>query len=323
VSRSLKALGIAVVALASLTVLVFALGAGEPDPQGGRREGPPVVVAKDNEVAEDIVGVGQSIEIVGRVRGGVLALGGDVYVTGVVDGDVAAVGGSVLQTGGSRIGGDVLVVGGAYDQEAGRDGRVDGKNTLIFAGDPASIRSFFANPTREVLAPEIDRAFVGWRVAAALMSFLVSLLIVAVAPRAVSRTSERLAEHSLRIAVIGLLGTAAVLLLAGVALRLLSAPLAALVLVPLLSALLAAQLFGRVVAYLIVGRWLQRRLFRDRSRSQAVALLLGVLSIAFLGSLPIVGALVLFATFILSTGIVLTASRGAEGTIQDSGFTTH
>lgn len=303
-SRAISALALVILVLA----VIGALSLG--DRAGARREEPPLVVSEESEIIEDIVGVGQSVEVVGRVRGGVLALGGDVYVTGVVEGDVAAVGGSVRQIEGSRIGGDVVVVGGTYDHDGGREGRAEGSNTLIFAGDGTSLRDFFADPTRELLAPELTRAYVGRRLAAAFLSLLLALAIVGLAPRAVGRASERLATHPLRIAVIGLLGTIALLLLAGLALRLLPTPMAALVLVPLLVAVLATQVYGRVVAYFLIGRWLQRRALGERSRSQAVALALGVLVMAFAGSLPVVGAFVLFGMFILSTGVVLTARAG-------------
>ena len=59
-------------------------------------------------------GMGRSIKINGTVKNGAIALGGDVIVQGTVEGDVAAIGGSVIQLDGSRIGGDVIVIGGAY-----------------------------------------------------------------------------------------------------------------------------------------------------------------------------------------------------------------
>ena len=46
-----------------------------------------------------------------------MSLGGDVIVEGVVEGDVATIGGSVIQKAGSRIGGDVIVLGGTYRSE--------------------------------------------------------------------------------------------------------------------------------------------------------------------------------------------------------------
>ena len=61
-----------------------------------------------------VFGMGQSIRITGTVKEGAIAFGGDVIVEGTVDGDVAAIGGSVVQRDGSRIGGDVIVLGGIY-----------------------------------------------------------------------------------------------------------------------------------------------------------------------------------------------------------------
>src|SRR5258707_13126473 len=60
----------------------------------------------------DVFGIGRSIIVRGTVKHGAMAFGGDVIVEGIVEGDVAAVGGSVKQLAGSRIGGDVLVIGG-------------------------------------------------------------------------------------------------------------------------------------------------------------------------------------------------------------------
>jgi hypothetical protein len=302
--RLVRVAALAVVVVLAVATLWLALDVVLAEPAADT----PFVVDESRDLDEDIVVSGQSVEIVGRVRGGVLALGGDVKVAGVVDGDVAAIGGSVVQCQGSHISGDVLVVGGHYKSGGFKDIRNEGTNTLLFAGNTQSLRDFFSNPARELLAPRIDRAFLGWRVAATLFSFVLALGIIAIAPGAISRASERLSSGSMSIAVIGLVGTLAVLLLAGLALKLLSTPVAAFVLGPLLFVFLLVQVFGRVVTYFFVGRWLQRRLLGERSRSQTVALLLGVLTLAFLGSLPVVGALVLFAIFIISTGIILTAS---------------
>jgi hypothetical protein len=272
---------------------------------GGSHEGPVLVVAESDDIQEDLVVMGRSVEIVGHVRGGVLALGGDVTVTGTVDGDVAAIGGSVVQEPGSHISGDVLIVGGRY-LHANKGCRGDGTETVVLAGSGQSLREFFANPTRELLVPRIDRSYLGWRIAAALSSFLLAIVLIAIAPASISRASERLAADSLKIAAIGLVGTVAGILLVSLTLVVLPGPLSAIISGLLLVALVVVQLFGRVVAYFLVGRWLQRRLLGERSRSQTVALLLGVLALAFLGSLPVVGALLVFATFILSVGIILT-----------------
>lgn len=278
---------------------------------GGSNEGPVFVVAESDDIQEDLVVMGRSVEIVGHVRGGVLALGGDVTVTGTVDGDVASIGGSVVQEPGSHISGDVLIVGGRY-LHANKECRGDGTETVVLAGSGQSLREFFANPTRELLVPRIDRSYLGWRIAAALSSFLLALVLIAIAPASISRASERLSADSLKIAAIGLVGTTTGILLVSLTLVVLPGPLSAIISGLLLVALVVVQLFGRVVAYFLVGRWLQRRLLGERSRSQTVALLLGVLALAFLGSLPVVGALLVFATFILSVGIILTMPGTAK-----------
>ncbi|HQR40729.1 MAG TPA: polymer-forming cytoskeletal protein [Blastocatellia bacterium] len=300
-----RAIRIASIVLVSIAALAFGwlavtalVSSNEPSP--------PFVVAQNDEIQEDLVVTGRSVEIVGHVRGGVLALGGDVTISGSVDGDVAAIGGSVIQQAKSHISGDVLIVGGHYEHAGDIDCRGTGTETVVLAGSGQSLREFFANPTRELLIPHIDRNYLGWRLAAALSSFLIALLFVAVAPRLISRASERLASDSLRIAAIGLVGTIAGILIVSLALITLPAPFAAIISGFLLVALVVVQLFGRVVAYFLVGRWLQKNMLGNRSRSQTVALLLGVLVLAFLSSLPVLGALLVFATFILSIGIILT-----------------
>jgi len=70
----------------------------------------------DGVVKTTVFGLGQSIRITGTVKEGAIAFGGDVIVEGSVDGDVAAIGGSVIQREGSRIGGDVIVLGGGLSR---------------------------------------------------------------------------------------------------------------------------------------------------------------------------------------------------------------
>lgn len=308
---SARAIRIASIALVSVAAAAFAW-LSLTALVTSREPGPAIVIAETDDLQEDLVVMGQSVVIVGHVRGGVLALGGDVNVSGSVDGDVASIGGSVIQTEGSHISGDVLIMGGHYTHASDLC-RGEGTETVVFAGTGQALRDFFANPARKLLVPTIDRSYLGWRIAAALSSFLLAIVLVAVAPKQIGLASERLAADSLRIAAIGLVGTLAVVLFVGLALVALPAPLSAGLSALLLFALVVVQLFGRVVAYFMVGRWLQRRLLGETSRSQTVALLLGVLAFAFVGSLPIVGALLVFGTFIVSVGILLTLPGSAAG----------
>jgi hypothetical protein len=305
-SKTIRLTSLALVTVAVLAFGWLAVSALVSDPEAV----PPLVVDQDDEVQQDLVVKGQSVEIVGRVRGGVLALGGDVTISGTVDGDVATIGGSVSLGESSHVSGDVLVLGGHYSSK-GAECRDQHKETVWLAGTEQTLREFFANPTRELLVPRMDRSYFGWRIAAAFSSFVLAVMLVAIAPAQVSRASERLAADPLKIAAIGLVGTLAGVLLVSLALVALPAPLSAVCSGLVLVALVVVQLFGRVVAYFLVGRWLQRVTLGQRSRSQTVALLLGVLALAFAGSLPVVGALLVFATFILSIGIIFTVTSAA------------
>jgi len=85
--------------------------------------GDPQAKVIDGVVTSTVFGLGQSIRIIGSVKEGAIAFGGDVIVEGSVDGDVAAIGGSVIQREGSRIGGDVIRLGGMYQRGKPAPGR--------------------------------------------------------------------------------------------------------------------------------------------------------------------------------------------------------
>src|SRR5258708_8100344 len=99
-----------ITALAALLICIAAAQAQVPDDHPGD----PQARVIDGVSNSTVFGLGQSIRITGTVRQGAIAFGGDLIVEGTVDGDVAAIGGSVIQREGSRIGGDVIVLGGIY-----------------------------------------------------------------------------------------------------------------------------------------------------------------------------------------------------------------
>ena len=257
----------------------------------------------EGKQAGDVFGVGRSVRVRGDVRG-VIALGGDVIVEGKVEGDAAAVGGSVIQLGGSHVGGDVIVFGGAYRNEGG--GRGAAGKTLMYAGYEQELREMARNPA-SLLTPEFSLAFVGWRLLAVLFWFIVSIALTAVSPGAVGRAAARLQLTLPRVALIGLV--AALVLGPGVtsALHFLPPALGALVGVTALLLVLFSYVFGRVVIHAATGRWLQRVLLPEDRRSESVALLLGAAFWAVVLALPFVWPFIVFALAVLSLGLSLTA----------------
>jgi hypothetical protein len=270
-------------------------------------------------VSDTIVyAVGHSLQINGTVKNGAIALGGDVIVRGVVEGDVAAIGGSVIQLEGGRIGGDVMVVGGAYhhvDQIPNRDPQA---MTIMYAGYEQELRNMVRNP-KDLLAPKWSAAYVGFRLLAVLFWFIVSLALTAAMPGTISRGIARLQLTSLRVALIGFIGVLVIGVGVPSALRYLPAPVSALLGLMALLLILVAALFGRVMIYAATGRWLQRKFLKVGGNSEAVALLAGTIFWITLSSLPYIWPFIVTLILVTSLGLALTArykvgfSRKANG----------
>ncbi len=253
-----------------------------------------------------VFGVGNSVRITGTVKQGAMAFGGDVIVEGVVEGDVATIGGSVIQKPGSRIGGDVIVLGGTYHADDTTPNRNPASKTMMYAGYQQELRDIMRNPTG-LFSPRWTPSYFGTRLLVVLFWFLVSLGFTAAMPGTISRGVARLQLTSLRVAAIGLIGV--VVLFVGVLLCLWIMPEPVRVLVGLLALALwlVASLFGRVILYAATGRWLQRKYVPFGKNSEAVALLLGTSLWVLLTSLPYVWPFMATFILIISFGLALTA----------------
>jgi hypothetical protein len=267
--------------------------------------GDPNARVVDGVVNTTVFGMGQSIKITGQVKEGAIAFGGDVIVEGSVDGDVAAIGGSVVQREGSRIGGDVIVLGGIYHHGKAAPGRDPKSVTIMYAGYEDQLRQAMREPF-SLLQPQLTAAFFGVRVLAVLFWFIIALALTAAMPNTVSRAVARLQLTSLRVALIGLLGW--IVVTVGVWLALLVLPPLVGVIISILAILLVivATLFGRVVISAATGRWIQRRFF-PKLKSESVTLLIGITFWVVMASLPYLWPLVVAGLLVTSLGLALTA----------------
>ena len=264
----------------------------------------PLIV--EGERACDVFGLGRTIVVRGHAGQGVIAFGGDVVVEGRVEGDVAAIGGSVTQSDGSYIGGDVLVLGGAYYHGKSAPGRNPSSTTVMYAGYEQELRNVALNPA-SLLEPHWSLAYLGQRLLSVLFWFGASLALTAVTPGAVARAAARLQLTSLHVAVIGFLGSVVITFGVLVSLRILPPALGTLVGTTALMLLMMAYLFGRVAIHAATGRWLQRLLWPEENRSESVALLLGAGFWAAVLSLPYIWTIIVAGLVVTSIGLALTA----------------
>jgi hypothetical protein len=286
----------------SLTLMLGAIHAQtvtEPHPA----ESPHVVDGISDAMAYSI---GQSLRINGTVKNGAIALGGDLIVQGTVEGDVAAIGGSVIQLEGARIGGDVMVVGGAYRHLDASPNRNPASETIMYAGYEQELRNMMRNP-KDLLSPHWSAGYFGFRLLAVLFWFIVSLALTAAMPGTISRGIARLQLTSLRVGVIGFLGALVISVGVPFALHYLPSPISVLVGLMALLLILIAGLFGRVIIYAATGRWLQRKFVKIGQNSESVALLLGTTFWITLSSLPYVWPFVVAIVLVTSLGLALTA----------------
>ena len=251
-------------------------------------------------------GLGRSVKITGTVKNGAIALGGDVIVEGTVEGDVAAIGGSVIQLEGSRIGGDVIVIGGSYQHGSGVPNRAASSTTIMYAGYEQELRNMMRNPT-EMITPQLSARYVGLRLLAVLFWFVVSVVLTAALPGTISQGIARLQLTTFRVAIIGFVASA--IIGAGVpfSLHYFPTPLSALIGLSAFLLILVAGLFGRVVIYAATGRWLQRKLLSFGRNSESVALLMGTSFWVALSSLPYIWPLVIAIMIVTGLGLALTA----------------
>ncbi|HEV7843070.1 MAG TPA: polymer-forming cytoskeletal protein, partial [Pyrinomonadaceae bacterium] len=110
----------------------------------------------------DVVVFRKSVVVRGCVKQGVLSIGGDVIVEGRVEGDVASIGGNVIQRNGAYIGGDVMVVGGLYQRDAGAEERNPRSATIMYTGFEQELREALHDPA-SLLTPHFSAGYVGQR----------------------------------------------------------------------------------------------------------------------------------------------------------------
>lgn len=269
---------------------------------------PPTIetITIDESSESDVFAFNKNILIKGAAAKGVMTFGGDVIVEGRVAGDVAAFGGSVVQKPDSFIGGDVLVFGGSYHHGKQAPLRNPASHTVIYAGFADELREIAQNPL-SLAAPELSATYFALRILTVLFWFVVSLGLTTVAPNAVSRAVTRLKLTGMRLALIGVLATVVCAVGVVIGLTVLPQPFSVAVGLMTVVLLFLAYIFGRVCVHAATGKFLQKLIFADKSRSESVALLFGAIFWTIILSIPFVWTAVFVGIFVISFGMILTA----------------
>lgn len=262
-------------------------------------------IVVDDAPDMEVFSYGKTVTVKNRAKG-VLAFGGDVIVEGQVYGDVASVGGSVIQKEGAYIGGDVFVVGGKYKPDSSAPLREEGRETVMYAGYEEELRNVGQNPA-SLFTPNFSLAFLAQRIFSVLFWFVVSLGLATIAPGAVSRAIARFQLSMLKVVGIGVAAFLATTIAVIASLKVLPNYLSAIFGLMAFVLLMLAYVFGRVALHVSVGKLIQKYVFGEGNKSEALSILVGVLAWTLLLSIPYVWTLALFVLFSAGIGLVLTA----------------
>lgn len=338
VSASLRRLGVALA-----VVVVLAGAAGVAAAQSFQGAGDTVVVGPD-ETYDSVEGLAGTVIVRGTVRDDVSAAAGSVRVTesgtvggdvataagsvrldGTVDGDVQAAGGSVIVGPTGDIGGD-LEAGASYvelngtvdgDVRAGAETVVLGPSAVVggtvrydaetFARAPgATVEGSVVRDERlgEAVASDPVPGWVG-ALYGLLANVVLGVLLLAVFPRFSERVADGVTERPARSTGIGLLTLVAVpVVLVLVALTVVGIPLSLVGAVGFAVLVWVAVVYGQYA----LGVWALS--FTDWE-SRWLALAVGLVGVTVLGAVPVLGALLDLAVFLLGLGALVLALRGA------------
>jgi hypothetical protein len=243
------------------------------------RAGGDLVVAPGDAVGAAVV-LGGNAEVRGRV-GALLVTGGNAVLDGAQVGDLTVVGGHATLRNGTRVTGDVRLVGSELERSD--------DSQILGAVERQSSARWGAFPFGMLFAVGLALAFL-----------VAALVAVALAPRPLEGLADELRAEPGRS------------LAAGLALWLIAPPVAIVCLmtvlgIPLGIGILALVLpfvafVGYVVAGLVVGAALFRRLRAHEPPRLWAATALGTLVLILLGAVPFLGALVTMAAGLFGGG---------------------
>lgn len=340
------------VALIALLVVLMPFGATVAAAQSAPTNAGAIVV-EEGETVDRVDGVAGTVVIRGTVTGDVSAVAGSIRITetgtvqgsvdgsagsiviaGTVDGDVQVGAGSFELTDAGSIGGDLEAGAGYVRVDGTIDGNVKAGGGSVTIGPNANVGGEFRYDAEDftqspdavieggvVQDPNLsmdrgtDTSFLpSWvgTVYSLVASFLFGVVLLAVFPRFSSNVASNVTEKPLNSGGIGLLaliGIPIVLIL--LAITIVGIPLMLVGVGLFILAIWAAVVYGKFA----VGMWVLG--FADQE-NRWLALIVGLVGFALIGTIPIVGGVAEFIVFLLGLGALALALRELKQTDEAS-----
>jgi hypothetical protein len=265
------------------------------------------VVVGAHESQDEVVILGGSAVIDGRVRKNVVAIGGTVTVSGEVDEAVVGFGARIILKETAVVRGDVVALGGTLQKEPGC---MVGGDTVYFRSAEIGDKLFKNGVLAGIITFPLLPIILAIKLVMAFLWLIVALVGAAVFPKQIALASGEVRKSFWPAFGIGLL---AHIIFAGLVLF---AFLLSFILIgiPVFLALIVSGtliwIFGRLAVFHFFGDSL-RRAFGSRSSTATGAVLLGVLFVSLIDFIPLVGFLFTLFINILGWGIAIRTKFGS------------
>ncbi len=255
-----------------------------------------------NERTDNIVVFGGEVTVSGQVRHSVVAVGGRVQVSGRVGDAVVSVGQDVVLEPGAVVNGDVVSVGGNVRRDPDATVRGD-VTTTPWRG---------LGESWEELAGLGILAFLGfsvWRLVAwVIVMFAIGWVLLSLLPQPMARQTDALRSHPMTVVGWGAL---ALLLFVPLVVVMVFTILGIFLIPVLVLAYVYAAIVGVIVAARVLGQRLSEPLKRDPF-SPAAALAVGVVTLGLFRLIPVLGAIVTLALWLLGFGMTIVTRFGTR-----------
>jgi hypothetical protein len=263
------------------------------------------------ETVHDVVMLGGSVEILGKVTGDVVVTGGSVHLFdgAHVHGDVTALGGSIDVDDGASVDGDVGVVGGILHRADGA--KIGGDIKKVGHGGKGNVLVGVAKSGdhpklgREMSGLSIGRVAseIGGAITRSAMLFVFGTIFLALASRRMEALQTEVAARPMRSFALGVVGgLAATVLMVALCMTGIGIPVA-------IVGVLAATL-GVFVGISSVLETVGGALLGHRTKNPYLHLALGCSLFLVLGSIPYLGGFITAGVVLTGMG-ALVATRGA------------
>lgn len=295
-------------------------------------------VVISGHVSGDVICAAQTITISGRVDGNIRVAASTVTVTGSATGNATIAAQSFTQTAGSSIGGDVSIAGANLNLNGtiGRDALLAGSTIQIdgsigrnvkaetpnlslassanIAGNlnytsqndlsraagarvaGTTTRTEPTNPQRNTFA-DMFWAKVGFDLFALVALLFMGIILILIAPRMFNSVTTIKSSDIWKPLLVGLVAMIVVPVLVIIS-------MSTIIGLPLGFLIMFAWIIVWMIAIIVAGYWLGR-VMMPKQRNVILLMLVGVVVLAVIMSIPILGGIVWFLASLLGSGLIL------------------